>query len=195
MTKQDYSPERLSDRAQIQDVMHRWCRAVDRLDLDAIRDLFHLDATDSHGLFNGDVEGLISWIGTRHTTIPFSMHFISNIFIEFSGRDTAIVETYCLAVQRYTADAKVAMMTHLSGGVQGEPETEMDMMVCCRYVDRFERRNGEWRIAKRVVVYDSIMTDEVPKNGPKMSTGWTSGQRNKTDYIHQARIAAGVAGG
>ena len=27
----DYSPERLADRAQIQDVMYRWCRAIDRL--------------------------------------------------------------------------------------------------------------------------------------------------------------------
>lgn len=191
MMKLDYSPERLSDRAQIQDAMYRWCRAIDRLDLDTIRDVFHSDATDTHGLYNGDVEGLISWIGARHKTIPFSMHSISNMLIEFAGLDTAVVETYCVAVQRYTAKG-AAVMTHLSGGVQGESETEMDMVAYCRYVDRFERRNGEWRIANRVVVYDSLMMNEVPKSAPKMSTAWTLGQRNKTDYIYQAREASGL---
>jgi hypothetical protein len=33
--KDDYSPARLADRFMIQDLIYRWCRAVDRLDLRA----------------------------------------------------------------------------------------------------------------------------------------------------------------
>jgi hypothetical protein len=91
-TKSDqYSPERLSDRAQIQDLLLRWCRAVDRLDLEAIRGVFHPDAIDHHGAYTGGVDGLIEWIRNRHLTIPFSMHLLGNMLIEFSDSDNAVV--------------------------------------------------------------------------------------------------------
>jgi hypothetical protein len=85
MNPNDYSPERIADRMQIQDTMYRWCRSVDRLDFDAMRQVFHPEAVDHHGAFDGGVEGLIDWIGNRHRTIPFSMHAVSNMLIEFAG--------------------------------------------------------------------------------------------------------------
>ena len=100
----DYSVERLADRMQIQDCMYRWCRGVDRLDFESIRSAFHDDAIDRHGVYEGGVDGLVEWIRERHRAIPFSMHLVANMLIEFADRDTAIAETYCLAVQRYPSE-------------------------------------------------------------------------------------------
>ena len=121
-----YSVERIADRMAIQDVMYKWCRAIDRLDFDGIRAVFHADAIDSHGAYVGGVEGLIEWIRERHKPIPFSSHQISNMLIEFATPDLALVETYVRTLQRYPAEAK-ASLAQLSGGQAGKPGVGMDL--------------------------------------------------------------------
>jgi len=188
---QDYSPERLADRARIQDVMFRWCRAVDRLDLEAIRSVFHPDAIDAHGMYHGSIPGLIDWIQKRHENIPFSMHMLGNMLIEFAAPDTALVETYVFVVQRYPAEG-TGSLVQFSGGVEAKPGTAVDLMACARYVDRFDRRNGEWRIGQRTVVYDPTMMVEVSENAPRMRPEFVVGARDNSDYIYQARAQLGL---
>lgn len=149
-TIDQYSPERMADRMRIQDLMYRWCRAVDRLDYEGILAVFHADATDSHGSYCGGIEGLIEWIRTRHRTIPFSMHQVSNMLIEFGSSDVAVSEAYLRTIQRYPVEASAALAQLVSTA----PSGASDLWTCSRYVDRFERRNGEWRIAKRILVQD-----------------------------------------
>ena len=43
------------------------------------------------------------------------------------------------------------------------PDRSRQTFLCGRYVDRFERRHGEWRIAARTVVYDWIEERERPE--------------------------------
>jgi hypothetical protein len=192
-TNDQYSPERIADRMQIQDTMYRWCRAVDRLDLESARAVFHPDARDNHGIFNGDVPGLIAWIGERHKAIPFSMHAVSNMLIEFAGKDLALVETYIRTTQRYPAEAKAAL-GQLSGGKLGPEGTAMDLFTCSRYVDRFERRNGEWRIARRTVVADWKQIVPVSADAPQPLPGWETGRRDQDDFIHRERRELGLGG-
>ena len=49
-------------RFAITDVVHRFCRAADRSDLQAIPLLFHEGALDNHAFYEGDVPGLVEWI-------------------------------------------------------------------------------------------------------------------------------------
>jgi len=188
---QDYSLERLADRAQIQDVMYRWCRAVDRLDFDGIRTIFHPDAIDAHGMYHGPVNGLIDWIKERHENIPFSMHMLGNMLIDFAAPDTALVETYVFVIQRYPAEGTNSLV-QFSGGVEAKAGAAVDLMACARYVDRFERRDGEWRIGHRTVVYDSTMMYEVSEMAPKMRPEFTVGTRDKSDHIYKARAQVGL---
>lgn len=188
----DYSPERLSDRMQIQDVMNRWCRAVDRLDFDAIRSIFHPDAIDRHGPFNGDVEGLIEWIRKRHAKIPFSSHQISNILIEFADQDVALVETYVRTIQRYPADAK-ENLAQLSGGAAGTEGHGADLFTSSRYIDKFERRNGEWRIAQRNLIQDWKQIVDVPKDAPVPHESWLTGRRDEGDPLFLLRAELGLS--
>jgi len=68
-----------------------------------------------------------------------TMHNLANVMIELDG-DAAGVETYGVA---YHA---------------GEPAGDIrwNFAAGFRYVDRFERRSGEWRIADRLTVIEWV---------------------------------------
>jgi hypothetical protein len=192
VNRQDgYSPDRIADRMQIQDVLYRWCRAIDRLDFDEIRAVFHPDAIDNHGPYNGGLDGLVDWIRQRHESIPFSMHQISNILIEFAGPDLALAETYIRTTQRYPAHAKAAL-AQLAGGAPIAPGHGADLFTCSRYLDRFERRGSEWRILRRVVVHDWKQVVEVPAQSPTPGAGWATGRRDKNDPVYIEQKAIGL---
>ena len=192
MNREDqYTVERIADRMQIQDTIYRWCRAIDRLDFEGIRESFHPDAVDNHGAFTGGLEGLIDWVKDRHRTIPFSVHQVTNLLIEFATPDTALVESCIWCVQRYPADAKSGL-AQLTGGKEGRPGVGMDMNSCSRYIDRFERRNGEWRIARRTVVFGIKTLHEMPQDPPVMASSWITQRRDQEDWIFQERRALGI---
>jgi hypothetical protein len=140
---------RIEDRQAIYDVIVRYCRGVDRSDPDLVLSAFHDDAIDNHF---GVVMPFREAIGTlkaprsadgRPTSKTISMHNICNVLIEIDG-DVALSETYVTVIVRIPRE----------GGA-------VDWMHAGRYVDRFERRNGEWRIAFRTVVYDLERFDQV----------------------------------
>jgi len=186
-----YLPERIADRMAIQDVMYKWCRAIDRLDSDGMRAAFHPDATDSHGAYIGGVDGLVNWVQERHKPIPFSSHQVSNMLIEFATPDLALVETYIRTLQHYPAEAK-ASLAQLSGGAAGKPGVGIDLMTASRYVDRFERRNGDWRIARRTLIQDWKHLLEVSGEPPRAKPGWYVGRRDRQDFIYLERTELGI---
>ena len=192
MAAADYSPDRIADRMQIQDCMYRWCRAVDRLDYEGMRASFHPDAVDRHGAFDGDIDGLVEWIRGRHAAIPFSMHAVSNMLIEFAGPDRALVETYVPTPQRHPPGARRALQ-QLAGARGGGGDGAMDLLTCSRYVDRFERRDGEWKIALRTLVADWKQFVEVPQGQPKPPASQEVGRRNDDDFIYRERRALGIS--
>ena len=141
--------KRIEDRQAIHDVIVRYCRGVDRNDPDLVLAAFHDDAIDNHF---GVVLPFREAIGTLKAarsgaasppSKTTSMHSIGNVLIELDG-DIARCETYVKVVVRIPQDGGAIDWTHAG-----------------RYVDRFERRNGEWRIAYRTVVYDRERFDEV----------------------------------
>ena len=189
-TLDQYSPERLRDRAIIQDVLNRWCRAVDRLDLDRVQECFHPDAYDDHGPYKGSIGGLVAWIRERHRRIPFSVHSLSNVLIEFEDASHAVVESHVRAVQRYPAEA-AKEMAQLSGDFSRKSDTGFDLVFLGRYVDRFELRDGTWRIAHRTTIYDSTMMFDAPPSAPGTAEVWQVGRRDEKDFVFGARARLG----
>lgn len=129
----------LLDREAIRECLYRYCRGIDRLDEEALRDVYWLDATDRHGPYSGTATGFIDWAIAKLADSGRMVHMIGNISIALRG-DIAAVESYFHAVQedRNAEDHKRELVIH------------------GRYVDRFEKRSGSWRIAARTVVYDWI---------------------------------------
>lgn len=172
----DQRVQRLIDKSDIEDLIKKWCRAIDRLDLEAIRDAFHPDAYDDHGTFKGGVDELIAWISNRHKTIPFSMHAVTNYLIDFVDDTKAIVETYCTAMQKYPPESRSAL-EGLVGKLDMPANAAMDMTVSCRYLDEVTKRKQEWRISRRTVVFDSVSVVAGITIPDPEKIGWVVGKR------------------
>ena len=168
--------EKLVARVEIEDCLKRYARGVDRKDWDVVRSCFHCDAVDHHGEFNGGPEAFIEWVGDRHASVPFSMHYLLNCLVEFTGEHGALVETYFWAIQRRDATAT------------NNVEPGVDHEVFGRYVDLFEKRDGAWRIARRKVTYDSTRTQSSTNHLRKLVG--VLGSRDRNDPIYEVSIAA-----
>lgn len=187
-----FTPEYVGHRLAIQDLIHRWCRAVDRLDFDGMRATFHPGAIDNHNHYHGDIPGLLDWIRSRHEKITFSMHMVGNMVIEFVTPDVALAETYVWCIQRYPSDAKEALVG-LTGGARGVEGQGVDLMACSRYVDRVEERGGEWRIAQRTVITDWKGLQPFDDNAPVPKPHWNIGRHGMDDPLYRVRAAAGLS--
>ncbi|MBP1884820.1 nuclear transport factor 2 family protein [Sinorhizobium mexicanum] len=128
----------LLDREAIRDCLYRYCRGIDRADEAALRSSYWPDAYDNHGAYAGSAEGFIEFALGVFKTEPRNIHQITNVLIEFIGPGEAAVESYFTALQR---------------GPDGG-RTIRQVLLCGRYCDLFQKREGEWRIAERTVVYD-----------------------------------------
>ena len=127
---------RLLDEHQIRRVLLDYCRGIDRGDVALVDSVYHPDATDDHGSFVGPGRDFASYAIPRLAArYEATMHTIGDSIIDFSGEDTAFVETPVVAQHVVDNDGFHAL--EWFGG---------------RYVDRFERRQGAWRIADRTVV-------------------------------------------
>lgn len=130
---------RLLDKQEIQEVVHSYCRGIDRRDLAIVRGAYHPDATEEHGSFSGSVDEYLEWVDGLLARYRFTMHLVGNILIEFGDDpDRAAVETYGVALHRSGEDEPHAAHLNLATGF--------------RYLDRFERRDGAFKIAGRVAV-------------------------------------------
>jgi hypothetical protein len=169
---------------EIRRVMYRYTRGMDRRDWDLVRSCFHDGAHDDHGTYAGDAEGFIQSAIPRHEKVEMSMHFLGNMLIELDG-DRAAVETYCIAQQRYTADAAPELVRVFGEGAALADGPDRDqpvhMTIWCRYLDEFEWRAGTgWRIARRVVAYDSLACTQRAEGVPAGGQ-WTTGIRTPAD--------------
>lgn len=130
--------DELLDKQAITEVLYCYCRGCDRADEAALRTCFHPDSQHRHGGFTGtsaDFATLAMRIisGTRLTK-----HLLTNVLIELQG-DVANSESHYFAYHRQV-DPKTAV--------------ERDYFTGGRYLDRFERRGGVWKIVQRVGLID-----------------------------------------
>jgi hypothetical protein len=127
----------LISRAAIQDLIARYCRAVDRCDIDLLKSVYWPDGRHDHGMFVGSISDFADFSMATVKTMERAMHLVGNCVIDFDDPDHARSETYLVSWH----DVPGALgETHLAAGG--------------RYLDRFERRSGEWRILERVFVAD-----------------------------------------
>lgn len=132
----------LIDKDEIRDLILRYCRAVDRCDLDLMLSCYHPDARDHHGFFVGNAHEFCRYVIPVLERAESTTHSISNALIELDG-DRAFGESYVRVTHRVAVSGE-ALVDNNSRG---------------RYLDVFERRNGAWRILHRHYVNDSMSND------------------------------------
>ena len=140
--------------AAIRDLQRRYCRGVDRLDWHMVRSVFHDDAETDYGFFTGGPDEFVAMARVGMLTYSATTHFIGNQLVEVQG-DAAWAEHYVIAHHRCPAD---------------DMGPERDFICNFRYVDRNERRGGDWRIAHRVLLVDAWRSDPVGLAGPGPTT-------------------------
>jgi hypothetical protein len=156
--------------AEIRDVHIRFCRANDRRDEDLMRGCFHPDAVvELHEVL--DVDAFISLGREVLAGFTVTWHNTGNQLVEVAG-DVAWAEHYTTSSHRIAAD---------------ETGPERDFVASGRYVDRMERRDGEWRIARRLMLLDYTRTDPVMPSPPGFGT--RSGARDRSDPSYAMRLA------
>jgi ketosteroid isomerase-like protein len=163
----------LADQREIADVIYRYCRGIDRCDFDLVRGCYHPDAIDDHGDFRGGVEAFIAHVQQSLPRFERTMHFIGNLLVEIDG-DTARVESYAIAHHRLRPSGE---------------KPARDFNVGLRYVDDFERRDGDWRIAARVCVFDWSRIDPVEAHNWTPPGRAAIGQRDRSDAVFAPSVA------
>jgi ketosteroid isomerase-like protein len=168
--------EEMKARTAIEDCLKRFARAVDRQDWVAAREAYHDDAFDDHGFFKGPPDQFLAHVEKLHAHQDHSMHFNTNVLIEFQSRERAFVETYVLVLQRYRAGAP--NVPPRAAGLRN--------IASARYLDRFEKRNDEWRVAHRTLVFGDIV-GELMVEPPVFPAEFTVQKHGLDDPLYRLR--------
>ena len=161
----------LLDREAIREAMYAYCRGIDRGDAAALRSAYWEDGTDRHGAYAGSASGFIEKALQSRRSGLRMIHQVSNISIVLEGAQAA-VESYFQAFQ-YDTDPATGRLR--------------ETFLCGRYVDRFEKRGDEWRIAARTVVYDWMKEAPAPEGDEATRFGVRApqGQMQPADAWYQ----------
>ncbi|MDJ0865087.1 MAG: nuclear transport factor 2 family protein [Myxococcota bacterium] len=153
------SLQEVTDREAIREVIHRYCQAVDRCDLEMLKGCYHPDGFDDHGFFAGNAHEFAEYVIPVLAQIDSSCHAITNTRIQLEG-DRAACQSQWSVIHRLRTDKGFTDFWH-----QG------------RYLDVFAKRDGDWKILHRVVAGDfdrwsqapdvpAMFAAAAPKNAP-----------------------------
>jgi hypothetical protein len=157
----------LMDRTAIADCIATHARGCDRHDVDLITAAYHPDGVDEHGKITNMGVEYGNWANHTHAaTSQVHTHNITTHTCEIEG-DTAHAESYAIVVL-LSLDGRTAQF--ISG----------------RYIDRLERREGQWRIAvRRSTVEVMFLADaSVLQSTFFKDTGYLVGTRDREDLSY-----------
>lgn len=172
---QNQQLSRLADLLAKQDIteaISRYARAMDRLDAELAKSVFHPDARVDYGeaVFQGSAYAFIDWVLGSHVGLVAHTHQMSTISISVDG-DSAGSETYADVAIRH----------------RGEGELFTDITTFGRYIDRWECRNDHWAIVERRYLNDFQSTVSSPGSKHPMT-----GRRDRSDPSYEV-LAKGTA--
>lgn len=126
------SASEVAARLAITEVLHRYCRALDRMDRALALSCWVEGGTDEHlPQFKGSAAAFLDWLWPVHAGFVQTRHTTGNILINLCG-DRAGVETYVSIILRARREDGL-----------------VDLFTQGRYLDDFERVDGRWAIRHR----------------------------------------------
>jgi hypothetical protein len=131
------------DRFAIQDLAAHYMRGLDRLDSALLEAQFWADARCEYGIFSGNPADFAAFCMAALADHTRNHHMLGQHLIDFAGEDEAFGEVYYQAYHRVFDDSGAAR----------------DLFIAGRYVDRYERRAGIWKIAYRSELVDWVRDD------------------------------------
>jgi hypothetical protein len=141
----------LLDKQAIQEVIQRVCRTMDWLDEDGQASCYWPDAEIDFGFFKGRADAFVPMVMEHERRSVKRFHLVSGTSMRL-GENRAEVESYGITV---------------GSGDKRKPSR----MYGGRYLDTFEKRAGEWRIARRTYVLDWTKSFEDGSDVAKLEGG------------------------
>lgn len=158
----------LMDRTAILDCIARNARGCDRHDPEVLTSSYHEDGIDEHGYAVNPGHKYSEYANKVHAaSSQQNMHNITTHICEIDG-DVAHCESYVIGL-------------FLDNGGKSA------RLISGRYIDRLERRGGEWKITLRRSTVDALMTGDASMiNAPVFKQlGYLKGMRDKHDTSYQ----------
>lgn len=131
------------DRFAIIDLAALYMRALDRLDETLLAEQFWPDARLEYGIFAGGAADFAAFCMAALKDHDANQHMLGQHLIDFTAPGEAFGEVYYQAYHRTT----------------DESGAKRDLVIAGRYVDRYERRHGVWKIAYRSELVDWLRDD------------------------------------
>lgn len=180
-----------ADRDAIENLLGLYCRGIDRLDLELLKSVYHVDAIDDHGIISANghdfAEQIIPLLGK---VCVYSQHSVTHAVIDIKG-DQAFSEAQYIGFHTIEAGAE-----SIEGffGVQyleqqralGNLERRHEYVCGGRYIDVLHKRDGVWRIYRRKMTNEwavcrpsSAVTEGIP------GAVCVSGSRDRNDPVYR----------
>jgi len=162
--------EVLLAKQEIMELAYRYSRGLDRLDKSLLQSVFAEDAYCEYGVFNGAAEPFVAFCMEALGGHEANQHLVGNILIDVEG-DEAFGEVYFQAYHKVPVE----------GGFE-------DLIIAGRYLDRYVKRNGEWKIIYRSEYNDWSNTS--PTRDPYFDLavdGLRGGRQDDAVYDRSAR--------
>lgn len=128
--------KRAKEEAEIRAVLARNSRAIDRRDRSLLEGTYWQDGHCDYSDFRGPVPEVVNWLADRAVRSSCTAHILGQSLIELDGATARVATSVLRNEVRRTGDGGRVIVSTI------------------RYLDRFERRDGEWRILRRDVHHD-----------------------------------------
>lgn len=163
----------LLDRQAILDCVTRNSRGNDRFDAELVTSSYHADAF--HELGHRRIPGPEYGDHANHAhaeICEISLHNVTMQSCDIDG-DVAHAESYVI-------------------GLFADKGAEMSRVLAGRYIDRLEKRDGEWRIALRRATMEVVMEGKAitPAGTNPIGSGYLKGNRDRTDPSYQRPLTS-----
>jgi len=166
-TLMDPRLQRLLDHFDIREVIEAYVHACDRGDRDATADVYHPDSWDDHG-------------PVKCTGPEFADKNTEALMTRWKSCNHLLGQSR-INVGSYVAGAETLFYASLTRDANG---TQMLDQMVGRYIDRFERRWSQWRLAERRVI--SEWTSSAPIGEDYLAGHlFLQGQRSEHDLSYE----------
>jgi hypothetical protein len=181
----------MSDVEAIRNVLGLYCRALDRLDVELLKSVYHADGVDDHGPYAANAHEFADKIidVVRRLTV-YGFHTVTHSVIEVSGR-FATAESYYYGyhvigpeiekIERFFGPTYVADQRRA-----GTLEQPHEHIAAGRYLDRLEKRLGEWKIARRRITneWGQSQPTRICRSEGEPGRFHLPGARDRTDPVY-----------
>jgi len=136
----------VKDYQDISQLLYKNVRSIDRLDANLMKSTYWSDAIQDHQDpinpidYSGNAWEFCDYAISELAKVERTHHRLSNIIIDING-DKAFVEAYVWAYHYFKT-----------------PQGNKEGILLGRYQNRLEKRNGEWKIAYRLTIFDANQT-------------------------------------